>query len=249
MRRKTGGSKINGVYAFRTLFKQMLVSFLVPQGSGFVLENVQYQVQNGTVARAKRASSNQRSKSQDYQQMNAQVVWLDQQFELLPNTGAPLSNNKAAWTTQSLFFIGKKVCGCPHSAIDGKKLFRLVNYFLIADGLPTNFNAPDCSTTKLAVWEFAKKITQISTGDRFIYWTTGMPVYRFHGIVQIGQGLNNPVIDYVPFQTAQIWPSGYKWFPNIWAIPDGVFVQVCGFDDLGRPSTPNLCMVQSDTIP
>lgn len=185
-----------------------------------------------------KAPTNYAKPNTTFTPMNAVVISLDAIFRgFLPSAPPPIPN-KAEWDTAAAQQPHFHVCGCYKETLTGQKLFRVINYFNYIMGTPMIDRPPDMSGYIYAGWLDATREPAHGPDPRVIRWRSGNPAYAVFGILQLGHGLNNPVLHYTPATGDPIWHDGDPYFQQVWDLPIPAQKYVCPFDNFGRPGDP-----------
>lgn len=143
----------------------------------------QYSWIDGTYYSGQKSVTNYNSKSRHFQDMNNRVVRLDQTYVSLSD------EDKALWDTLVPSYSDQYVCGCNEKIVNGKKLFRLVNWLL-----PIPVLVPPIEDTALVSNVVSIEVHQdIIGGDPHIdVFFDYNPDQTVTIVLNLGRGMSNP---------------------------------------------------------
>jgi hypothetical protein len=202
------------------------------EGEGFRENNTQYSQTPTTMYYAQGTTNNLKSQSQAYKGMNNLIIYFDTQYKGLTSMA------QAAWEAASISYAGQAICGCPNLDWGGQKLYRVVQYgsYIVGGGLiivPPSSTFGDWPTPGA----FYYYHTGISGGPE-IY--LGTPIYTAPNVlcIQVGLGLNNPVLQ-VPGSTGFLLiPNTEPAWPALWDMQSTDAIYTCGWSTGFSPAPP-----------
>lgn len=148
------------------------------------------------------------------------------------------------WNTAAASLGDIYICGCGTMPVSGKKLHRLVNYFLTVNGEPITSAVP----VPRGGGRNLQTITRVYNhdGTQFgISTNWGTPGLQEFAIPQINQGLANPILD----SLIPLYPPGSPSTATLWATSDTPSVITCQYEPSGWPSAPAFVQIDTITLP
>jgi hypothetical protein len=176
-------------------------------------------------------TSNFKTKSQTFQQMNQTIVRLDNNYKGLT------SPQQASWTSQASGYTGIQVCGCPASTIDGQKLYRLQNYCIEQfGGSPINTPNPGPDLSTLTDYTCI-----VNTLANQVYLISRLTANNGYIIFQLGQGNNNPQFQYPVYPAYITLNPGDTYYALLATEPPSGQCNVCNWSPTSTPSGVTIC--------